>query len=115
MHWADPSTLELINLLLEQVPTARLLVVLTCRPEFTTTWSLRSHLTQITLSRLGRTQVEAMVENIAGDQSLPAEVVQQIITKTDGVPLFVEELTKMVVESVGAHSRASLQLTIPTT
>ena len=59
----------------------------------------RSHLSQLTLSRLGRQQVEAMVEQVTGGKALPAEVVQQIVAKTDGVPLFVEELTKMVVES----------------
>ena len=99
LHWADPSTLELLTLLLDQVPTTRLLALLTFRPEFTPPWGSRSHLTQLTLSRLGRSQVEAMVEKVTGGKALPAEVVQQIVAKTDGVPLFVEELTKMVLES----------------
>ena len=62
-------------------------------------WGNRSHLSQLTLSRLGRAQVETMVEQVTGGKALPAEVVQQIVAKTDGVPLFVEELTKTVVES----------------
>ena len=99
LHWADPSTLEVLTLFLDQVPTTRLLALLTFRPEFTPPWGNRSHLSQLTLSRLGRPQVEAMVEQVTGGKALPAEVVQQIVAKTDGVPLFVEELTKMVLES----------------
>jgi class 3 adenylate cyclase len=99
MHWVDPSTLEFLSLLLEQVPTTRILLLLTFRPDFTPPWAMFSHLTQLTLSRLARKQVEVMVEKVTGGKALPAEVIQQLITKTDGVPLFVEELTKMVVES----------------
>jgi TOMM system kinase/cyclase fusion protein len=99
LHWADPSTLEFLTLFLEQIPTTHLLTVLTFRPEFTPPWRSRSHLTQLTLNRLGRHPVEAMVEKLTGGKPLPQEVVQQIVRKTDGVPLFVEELTKMVLES----------------
>jgi class 3 adenylate cyclase len=99
LHWADPSTLELLGLLLDQVPTARLLLVLTARPEFRPPWALQAHLTQLTLTRLGRQQVEEMVLRVTGDKPLPAEVVQQIVLKTDGIPLFVEELVKTVLES----------------
>jgi class 3 adenylate cyclase/predicted ATPase len=99
LHWADPSTLELLGLLLNQVPTARLLLVLTARPEFHPPWALRAHLTQLTLTRLGRPQVEEMVLRVTGGKPLPAEVVQQIVVKTDGIPLFVEELVKTVLES----------------
>ena len=99
LHWADPSTLELLDLLLAQVPTSRLLVLLTFRPEFVPPWGTHSYLSHVTLSRLEQTQVPAMVERVTGGKALPDEVVQHIVTKTDGVPLFVEELTKMVVES----------------
>jgi predicted ATPase len=99
LHWVDPSSLEVLTLFLEQVPTTRLLALLTFRPDFTPPWRPRSHLTQLTLNRLGGKQVEAMVENLAGGRALPGEVLQQIVTKTDGVPLFVEELTKMVLEA----------------
>ena len=99
LHWADPSTLELLGLLLDQVPTARLLLVLTARPEFRPPWGLRAHLTQLTLTRLVRPQVEEMVLRVTGGKPLPAEVVQQIVAKTDGIPLFVEELVKTVLES----------------
>ncbi|HUA32638.1 MAG TPA: adenylate/guanylate cyclase domain-containing protein [Candidatus Binataceae bacterium] len=99
LHWADPSTLELLGHLIEQVPTARLLLVLTCRPEFSPPWSSRSHFASITLNRLPRSQTERMVQNVTGGKLLPGQVLEQIIAKTDGVPLFVEELTRMVVES----------------
>ncbi len=116
VHWADPSTLEVLTLLLEQIPTTQMLTVLTFRPEFASPWGNRSHVSQLTLSRLGRSQVEAMVERVAGEQSLPREVVQQIVSKTDGVPLFVEELTKTVVEAVGAQHAAPVRtLGIPAT
>ena len=116
LHWADPSTLELLSLFLKQIPTARLLVLLTFRPEFTPPWGSRSYLSQLTLSRLDRTQVSEMVERVAGGKRLSAEMVQQVVAKTDGVPLFVEELTKSVLEAVGAQGGASLHaLAIPMT
>ena len=99
LHWADPSTLEVLDLLLPQVPTTRLLAVLTFRPEFVPPWGTHSYLSQLTLSRLGQSLVNVMVERVTGGKALPEEVVHQIVTKTDGVPLFVEELTKMVIES----------------
>ena len=99
LHWADATTVELLGLLLDQVPTASLLLALTYRPDFVPPWPTRSHMTPITLSRLERTQAEAMVRALAGDTALPAEVLDHIIAKTDGVPLFVEELTKMLLES----------------
>ena len=99
LHWADPSTLEVLDLLLNQVPTTRLLAVLTFRPEFVPPWGTHSYLSQLTLGRLGQSQVNVMVERVTGGKTLPQELVQQIVAKTDGIPLFVEELTKMVVES----------------
>jgi predicted ATPase len=99
LHWADPSTLEIIGLLVEQIPTAPMLAVLIFRPQFIPPWHTRSHMTPITLNRLERPQVEAMITQLAGGKTLPAEVVQHIVGKTDGVPLYVEELTKMLLES----------------
>ena len=99
LHWADPTTLELLGLLVEQTPTAAMLHVLTFRPEFAPPWPTRSHLTPITLNRLERPQVEALIAHLAGGKALPAEVVAHIVAKTDGVPLYVEELTKMLLAS----------------
>jgi class 3 adenylate cyclase/predicted ATPase len=99
LHWADPSTLELLGLIIDQVPTARMLTLVTYRPEFRPPWAPRSHLTQLTLGRLSRPQVETMVRQLTGDKPLPAGVLAQVVAKTDGVPLFVEELVKMLLES----------------
>jgi TOMM system kinase/cyclase fusion protein len=99
LHWTDPTTLELLHLVIEQIPTASMLVLLTCRPHFQPSWTHRSYLTEVSVARLSQPQVERMVERVAGGKMLPTEVRQQIITKTDGVPLFVEELTKAILES----------------
>lgn len=99
LHWSDASTMEALELLLEHVSSTRLLVMLTFRPDFRPPWELRSHFSHITLSRLGRSQVEQLIDKLTDGKALPPEVLQQIVTKTDGVPLFVEELTKMVMES----------------
>jgi predicted ATPase len=99
LHWADPTTLELLGLYIEQSPTVPMLNVLTYRPEFVPPWSMRSHMTPITLNRLERPEVEAFVSNIAGGRSLPDEVLEHIVSKADGVPLYVEELTKTILES----------------
>src|SRR5262245_47967563 len=99
LHWVDPSTLELLNLLIDDVATAPILILLTNRPEFRPPWSFRAHVTPVTLGRIPRPQVEAMVTHVAGNKALPAEVYHELVSKTDGVPLFVEELTKMVLES----------------
>src|SRR5207244_437836 len=99
LHWVDPSTLELLSLLVDQGPTARILVLLTFRPDFSPPWTGRSHLTQITLPRLPQRQAAEMTGRVAHGKALPPEVVEQVVAKTDGVPLFVEELTKMVLES----------------
>src|SRR5919204_1447825 len=76
-----------------------MLTLLTCRPEFRSPWGFRAHLTPLTLNRLPRPQVPQMIGRLTDGKALPPEVVEQIVTKTDGVPLFVEELTKMVLES----------------
>ena len=115
LHWVDSSSLEFLSLLIEQIPTTKLLLVLTFRPEFSPLWKPRSHITQLTLSRLGKKQVEAMIEKAAAGSNLPAEVIEQIRIKTDGVPLFVEELTKSMVETVGVTGQSSLQLAVPAT
>jgi class 3 adenylate cyclase/predicted ATPase len=99
LHWTDPTTLEFLDLLIDQVPAASILTLLTCRSTFQPTWSSRSYLTQVTLNRLSRNQIIGMAEQVADGKHLPAEVLQQIVEKTDGVPLFVEEMTKAVLES----------------
>jgi class 3 adenylate cyclase/tetratricopeptide (TPR) repeat protein len=99
LHWADPSTLELLSLVIDQAPMTRMLTLVTARPEFRPPWAPRSHLTQLTLGRLPRPQVETMVRQLTGGKPLPAQVLAQVVAKTDGVPLFIEELVKMLLES----------------
>jgi predicted ATPase len=99
LHWADPTTIEYLGLLVEQAPTVPMLHVLMYRPEFSPPWPPRSHITPLVLNRLERPQVEALITQRAGGKPLPVEVVQYIVAKTDGVPLYVEELTKMLLAS----------------
>jgi predicted ATPase len=98
-HWIDPTSLELLELTVERVPSRAVLLVITFRPEFTAPWVGRPHVTMRPLSRLGRREAMVIVEKVAGDKALPKEVVDHIVGRTDGVPLFVEELTKAVLES----------------
>jgi class 3 adenylate cyclase/predicted ATPase len=99
VHWADPTTLEALQVLIERVQDARLLGVLTFRPEFAPPWHRHGHMTALALNRLSREQCTALVQQVARGDALPDEVVDQIVAKTDGVPLFIEELTKTVIES----------------
>jgi len=99
LHWADPTTLELLGLYIEQSPTVSMLNVLTYRPEFIPPWMMRSHMTPITLNRLERAEVEALIEYQASGKSVPSEVIEHIVDKADGVPLYVEELTKTILKS----------------
>ena len=99
LHWIDPTSLELLDRLVYQIEEMAVLAVFTFRPEFQPKWIGQSYVQLISLNRLSRNQRAAMVEGITQRKDLPSEVLNQIITKTDGVPLFVEELTKMVLES----------------
>src|SRR5712691_8999512 len=91
LHWTDPTTLELLGLLVEQVPTAAIYTLLTCRPHFQPAWHHRSYLTEITVNRLSQPQIERMTTHVAGGKPLPIQMLAQLTEKTDGVPLFVEE------------------------
>jgi len=99
LHWADPTTLEMLNLLIDRARTIPLLILLTHRPEFESRWSEHGHVTALNLSKLTRAQSGAMVSRVAGGKTLPGNLLEQVIAKTDGVPLFVEELTKSILES----------------
>ena len=105
-HWIDPSTLELITRLTDSIARARLLVLVTARPDFAPPWQTRPHSTLLTLGRLGRTECAELVAGVAAARSLSAETIATIVARTDGVPLFVEELTKSVIESAGEDSAA---------
>ncbi len=98
LHWVDPSTLEFLGLLIEEAPDARMLVLLTFRPEFTPPWPSQAHVLAMHLSRLSPRRIAEVVERVAG-KPLPHDIVQQLITKSDGVPLYIEEMTKNLLES----------------
>ena len=99
VHWVDPTTLEALDVLIERVQRLPVLVLITFRPEFSPPWTGHAHVMQLSLSRLTRRHGQALVVAVTGGKALPDEVLDQILAKTDGVPLFVEELTKAVLES----------------
>lgn len=99
LHWVDASTLELLDLVVARVPAARIFALLTLRPEATMPWPLRSHMLHLSLSRLARNDVETIVSRVAGGKLLPDAVLREVVSRTDGIPLFVEELTKTLLES----------------
>lgn len=106
MHWADPTTLDFAELYIAQSPTVPILNVFTYRPEFVPPWTMRSHMTPITLNRLEISEAEALIRNLAKGKQLPRQVVQHITEKADGVPLYVEELTKSIIASDALREEA---------
>jgi len=121
-HWIDPTSLEALDLLIDRIPSLPVLLIVTFRQEFTPAWIGRPHVTSITLNRLPPRQCTKMIAIVTGGKSLPEEVVSQIVDRADGVPLFVEELTKtvlesgMVAEAVGHYTvtRPAIPSAIPT-
>ncbi len=99
VHWIDPTSLEVLDALIARLQESAVFLLITCRPEFRAPWAGEGHVTLHSLNRLGRRQGADLVANAAGGKALPAEVRDEIIAKTDGVPLFVEELTRMVIEA----------------
>jgi class 3 adenylate cyclase/predicted ATPase/adenylylsulfate kinase-like enzyme len=98
-HWADPTSLETLGAVIARIQAAPVLLVITCRPEFEPPWSGHAHVTTLTINRLSRRLSADMVARVTGGKPLPDDVLDQIVAKTDGVPLFVEELTKTVLEA----------------
>jgi class 3 adenylate cyclase/predicted ATPase len=101
LHHVDPSSLELLGLLVEQGATEQMLLLFTARPEFRAPWPMRSHHAQVTLTRLSRRQVREMVARVAARTALPEEMVETVVARTDGVPLFVEEFVRLLLEGEG--------------
>jgi class 3 adenylate cyclase/tetratricopeptide (TPR) repeat protein len=122
-HWADPTSIELLTLTIERVQTLPVLLVISFRPDYQPPWTGLPHVTTLALNRLGRRERTKLVEHITGGKSLPPELLEQIVDRTDGVPLFVEELTKALLESEQLHEdhgryvleQPMQQLAIPTT
>ena len=102
-HWIDPTSLELLSRTVDQIKTvpALLMLIVTFRPEFQAPWVENSHVTSVTLNRLGKNEVAALIAGLVGNKELPADVMAEILERTDGIPLFVEEMTKAVLEAEG--------------
>jgi DNA-binding winged helix-turn-helix (wHTH) protein/tetratricopeptide (TPR) repeat protein len=122
-HWVDPTTLEWFDVIVERVRTLPILLIMTYRPEFAPPWLGQSHVTVLTLNRLDRRETEVLVRQVAGGDQLDSTLVDQIVTRADGVPLFVEEIAKSVIENAtrpgetprsGPHG-SSLAPTVPAT
>jgi class 3 adenylate cyclase/tetratricopeptide (TPR) repeat protein len=98
VHWIDSTSLELLEMLADRVPSLSVLVVMTFRPEFQPPWAGRPNVTTLSLSRLDPSETAALVAGVAGYKTLPGEIVDRIVERTDGIPLFIEELTKSLLE-----------------
>jgi predicted ATPase len=111
IQWIDPTSRELLDLTVDRVRRLPMLLAITFRPEFPPPWSGRSHVTTLTLNRLDESACETLVHNLGGNAAFNVDTVTDIIARTDGVPLFVEELTKAVLESVEQRDRVAAVLT----
>ena len=111
-HWIDPTTLEFLGQALDQIADTRVLMLLTSRPDNQPSLGGHPHVTRLTLNRLGRSPTEAIVARLTGDASLPSKVLEEIAARTDGVPLFVEELTKAVLEVGTAGEAAAIPVSL---
>ena len=107
IHWIDPTTLETLGRIVNRIKALPALLIVTFRPEFNAPWVGQSHVTSVTLNRLGERQSATIIAHIVGNKGLPADVMTEIVERTDGIPLFVEEMTKAVLEaeSEGAARR----------
>jgi class 3 adenylate cyclase/predicted ATPase len=98
-HWIDPTSLELLGRIVDRIPNLRVLLIVTFRPEFEPPWIGRPYVTTLTINRLGEREISAMIDGVIGNKLLPAPIRQDIIERADGIPLFVEEMTKAVLEA----------------
>jgi class 3 adenylate cyclase len=112
-HWADPTSLELFGRVVDRVPSLRVLLIVTFRPEFEPTWIGRPYVTALTINRLAQREVDAMIDRVVGNRLLPASVRHDIIERTDGIPLFVEEMTKAVLEAESEGDARQTAASVP--
>jgi class 3 adenylate cyclase/predicted ATPase len=112
-HWADPTSLELMGRLASHIASHRVLLVISFRPEFESAWIEQAHVTALALSRLAPRDVDVMIDHIVGNNPLPAAVRQDIIERTDGIPLFVEEMTKAVLETTSEDAARRIAASVP--
>ena len=113
VHWLDPTSLEALGRTVDRVRTLGALLIVTYRPEFEPPWIGRPYVTALTLNRLGKREIAAMIDGVTGNKPLPESITQDIIERTDGVPLFVEEMTKAVLEAEGEGDARKTTATDP--
>jgi class 3 adenylate cyclase/predicted ATPase len=113
VHWADPSSLELFSRAMDRIKSRSMLLIVTFRPEFEAPWIGQPHVTVLTLNRLTRRDIEAMIDRVIGNRQLAANVRQEIIERTDGIPLFLEEMTKAVLEAQSQSAAERMAAAIP--
>jgi class 3 adenylate cyclase len=112
-HWVDPTSLEVFGRTVDQIKTLAALLIVTFRPEFNAPWAGRSHVTSLALNRLGEREAATIVASLVGNKELPADVMAEIVERTDGIPLFVEEMTKAVLEAESAGEARRTTAAIP--
>ena len=112
-HWADPTSLEAFGRAVDRIANLRMLLLIAFRPEFEAPWVGQPHVTTLTINRLTRREIEALIDRIVGNKPLPANVRQDIIERTDGIPLFVEEMTKAVMEAESEGDALRTAATVP--
>jgi class 3 adenylate cyclase/predicted ATPase len=112
-HWTDPTSLEAFGRAVDRVRTLRVLLIVTYRPEFEPPWIGRPHVTPLTINRLAQRDIDAMIDRVVGNEQLPANIRQDIIERTDGIPLFVEEMTKAVLEAESEGEARQAAATVP--
>ena len=113
-HWTDPTSLETLSRVVDRLRTLRVLLIVTFRPEFDPPWIGRPYVTALTINRLAQRDTEAMIDRVVGNKLMPASIRQDIIERTDGVPLFVEEMTKAVLEAEGEGAARRTVASTPT-
>ena len=113
VQWIDPTSLEALGRAVDQIRSVRLLLIMTFRPEFDPPWIGSPHVTALTINRLGRRDIEAMISRVVGDKLLPPSIQQDIIERTDGIPLFVEEMTKAVLEAESEGAAEHVVTAVP--
>ena len=112
-HWIDPTSLEVLGRVADRIRSLRVLLLVTFRPEFDAPWVGRPHVTALTLNRLGERDISAMIDRVVGNKLLPGKIRQDIIERTDGIPLFVEEMTKAVLEAGSENAAQRTAASIP--
>ena len=113
VHWIDPTSLEILGLAVDRIKTLPALLIITFRPEFNAPWVGQSHVASLTLSRLGAHDTFALIAGLARRKELSADVVAEIVERTDGIPLFVEEMTKAVLEAMDERATREFVAMVP--